>query len=110
MAEPTESDWVEIRDPNGYPRAAARKPTDSNPSPIIVPTRRYDPSSESTSKGWKMIVKEWNRPVLRGSIFANENLAHAAAIKWLNENKPGWEGYASRVNFRGRPPGWNFFE
>jgi hypothetical protein len=102
----TDGDWIEIRDSNGYPRAAAK----TTPVPIVVPIRRYDPSSESTAGGWKMVVREWNRPVVRGEVFESEVLAHESAIKWLNEMKVGWEGYTSRVNFRGRPPKWNFFE
>jgi hypothetical protein len=110
MVDNPESDWVEIRDSNGYPRAAAKRPTDHSPNPIIVPIRRYEPSCESTGNGWKMVIKEWNQPVMRGDVFEDEASAHASAVEWLNEKKPGWEGYTTRVNFRGRPPKWNFFE
>jgi len=100
----------EIRDEKLYPRAVVRSPLDRDRKPSIVPLKRFSADTEQVADGWKMLIREWGRVIIRGEIFSSSEEAVDSAKRWLDSNKVGWESYTARVNFRGKPPEWKLFE
>jgi len=105
-----DGEFFEIYDKDKYPRAVVKVPADKSRSPAITPIKRFSADTEQVADGWKMLIREWGRVVIRGDVFSSSNEAVESAKGWLNSKRPGWDSYTSRVNFRGNPPRWRLSE
>lgn len=107
VIEEMSSDLLIVADSNKYPRASIGNPSEG--IPFILPVKRFNPGVEEVSGGWRMLVNEWNKVLVRGKVFATGADALKSGSDWLADNKPGWDSYIARVNFRASPPKWNLF-
>lgn len=104
LAETDDPEKFLIRDALGFPRAEIRVPSDRKTLPGITPVRRFSAHAERTSKGWRAVILQWNKPYVRGGTHMLEADALKEAVRWLDDNKAGWTSYISGVNFAGKPP------